>query len=554
MSKKALLMILDGWGLGDQKKDDVIFNTPTPYWDYLMNTYPHSQLQASGENVGLPDGQMGNSEVGHLNIGAGRVVYQDLVKINRACADNSILKNPEIISAFSYAKENGKNVHFMGLTSNGGVHSSLVHLFKLCDIAKEYNIDNTFIHCFMDGRDTDPKSGKGFIEELSAHCEKSAGKIASIIGRYYAMDRDKRWERVKEAYDLLVNGEGKKATDMVQAMQESYDEGVTDEFIKPIVNANVDGTIKEGDVVIFFNYRNDRAKELTVVLTQQDMPEAGMHTIPGLQYYCMTPYDASFKGVHILFDKENVANTLGEYLSAKGMSQLHIAETEKYAHVTFFFNGGRETPFDKEDRILVPSPKVATYDLKPEMSAYEVKDKLVAAINENKYDFIVVNFANGDMVGHTGIYEAIEKAVVAVDACVKDVIEAAKAQDYEAIIIADHGNADHALNEDGTPNTAHSLNPVPCVYVTENKAAKVEDGRLADVAPTILKIMGLEVPAERSADADKIHTGQSVGQLYGHGRFQRLFAFRRRLGGNTRPTHRKHAEMGCRARNIPEYA
>ena len=496
MSKKALLMILDGWGLGDQKKDDVIFNTPTPYWDYLMNNYPHSQLQASGENVGLPDGQMGNSEVGHLNIGAGRVVYQDLVKINRACADNSILQNPEIVSAFSYAKENGKNVHFMGLTSNGGVHSSMVHLFKLCDIAKEYDINNTFIHCFMDGRDTDPKSGKGFIEELSAHCEKSAGKIASIIGRYYAMDRDKRWERVKEAYDLLVNGEGKKATDMVQAMQESYDEGVTDEFIKPIVNANCDGTIKEGDVVIFFNYRNDRAKELTVVLTQQDMPEAGMHTIPGLQYYCMTPYDASFKGVHILFDKENVANTLGEYIASKGLNQLHIAETEKYAHVTFFFNGGRETPFDNEDRILVPSPKVATYDLKPEMSAYEVKDKLVDAINENKYDFIVVNFANGDMVGHTGIYEAIEKAVVAVDACVKDVIEAAKAQGYEAIIIADHGNADHALNEDGTPNTAHSLNPVPCVYVTENKAAKVEDGRLADVAPTILKIMGLEAPAD----------------------------------------------------------
>ena len=496
MSKKALLMILDGWGLGDQKKDDVIFNTPTPYWDYLMNNYPHSQLQASGENVGLPDGQMGNSEVGHLNIGAGRVVYQDLVKINRACADGSILQNPEIVSAFSYAKENGKNVHFMGLTSNGGVHSSMVHLFKLCDIAKEYNINNTFIHCFMDGRDTDPKSGKGFIEELSAHCEKSAGKIASIIGRYYAMDRDKRWERVKEAYDLLVNGEGKKATDMVQAMQESYDEGVTDEFIKPIVNANCDGTIKEGDVVIFFNYRNDRAKELTVVLTQQDMPEAGMHTIPGLQYYCMTPYDASFKGVHILFDKENVANTLGEYIASKGLNQLHIAETEKYAHVTFFFNGGRETPFDNEDRILVPSPKVATYDLKPEMSAYEVKDKLVDAINENKYDFIVVNFANGDMVGHTGIYEAIEKAVVAVDACVKDVIEAAKAQGYEAIIIADHGNADHALNEDGTPNTAHSLNPVPCVYVTENKAAKVEDGRLADVAPTILRIMGLEAPAD----------------------------------------------------------
>ncbi|MBV4204981.1 2,3-bisphosphoglycerate-independent phosphoglycerate mutase [Bacteroides salyersiae] len=496
MSKKALLMILDGWGIGDQGKDDVIFNTPTPYWDYLVKTYPHSQLQASGENVGLPDGQMGNSEVGHLNIGAGRVVYQDLVKINLACRDNSIMKNPEIVSAFTYAKENGKNIHFMGLTSDGGVHSSLDHLFKLCDISKEYGIENTYVHCFMDGRDTDPKSGKGFIEQLEAHCAKSAGKIASIIGRYYAMDRDKRWERVKEAYDLLVNGVGKKASDMVQAMQESYDEGITDEFIKPIVNANVDGTIKEGDVVIFFNYRNDRAKELTVVLTQQDMPEAGMHTIPGLQYYCMTPYDASFKGVHILFDKENVMNTLGEYLAAKGLKQLHIAETEKYAHVTFFFNGGRETPYENEDRILVPSPKVATYDLKPEMSAYEVKDKLVAAINENKYDFIVVNYANGDMVGHTGIYEAIEKAVVAVDACVKETVEAAKAQGYEAIIIADHGNADHALNEDGTPNTAHSLNPVPCVYVTENKDAKVENGRLADVAPTILKIMGLEVPAE----------------------------------------------------------
>ena len=500
MSKKALLMILDGWGIGDHGKDDVIFNTPTPYWDYLLKTYPHSQLQASGENVGLPDGQMGNSEVGHLNIGAGRVVYQDLVKINLACRDNSIMKNPEIVSAFTYAKENGKNIHFMGLTSDGGVHSSLDHLYKLCDISKEYGVENTYIHCFMDGRDTDPKSGKGFIEQLEAHCAKSAGKIASIIGRYYAMDRDKRWERVKEAYDLLVNGIGAKATDMAQAMQQSYDEGITDEFIKPIVNANVDGTIKEGDVVIFFNYRNDRAKELTVVLTQQDMPEAGMHTISGLQYYCMTPYDASFKGVHILFDKENVMNTLGEYLAAKGLQQLHIAETEKYAHVTFFFNGGRETPYNNEDRILVPSPKVATYDLKPEMSAYEVKDKLVAAINENKYDFIVVNYANGDMVGHTGIYDAIEKAVVAVDACVKETIEAAKAQGYEAIIIADHGNADHALNEDGTPNTAHSLNPVPCVYVTENKDAKVENGRLADVAPTILKIMGLEAPAEMNGN------------------------------------------------------
>ena len=496
MSKKALLMILDGWGIGDQGKDDAIFNTPTPYWDSLLATYPHSQLQASGENVGLPDGQMGNSEVGHLNIGAGRIVYQDLVKINRACADNSILKNPGIVSAFTYAKEKGKNVHFMGLTSNGGVHSSFDHLFKLCDIAKEYGVDNTFVHCFMDGRDTDPKSGKGFIEQLTAHCEKSAGKIASIVGRFYAMDRDKRWERVKVAYDLLVNGEGKVATDMVQAMQESYDEGVTDEFIKPIVNGNFDGTIKEGDVVIFFNYRNDRAKELTVVLTQQDMPEQGMHIIPGLQYYCMTPYDASFKGVHVLFDKENVQNTLGEYLAAQGKTQLHIAETEKYAHVTFFFNGGRETPYDAEERILVPSPKVATYDLKPEMSAYEVKDKLVEAINTQKFDFIVVNYANGDMVGHTGIYSAIEKAVKAIDECVKDTVEAAKANDYEVIIIADHGNADHALNEDGTPNTAHSLNPVPFVYVTENKNAKVENGVLADVAPSILHILGMAQPAD----------------------------------------------------------
>ena len=492
MSKKALLMILDGWGFGNQGKGDVIFNTPTPYWDYLMSTYPHSQLQASGENVGLPDGQMGNSEVGHLNIGAGRVVYQDLVKINRACADNSIMQNKEIVAAYSYAKENGKNLHLMGLTSDGGVHSSLDHLFKLIDIAGEYGIENTYVHCFMDGRDTDPKSGAGFIGQLVEH----NAKIASIIGRYYAMDRDKRWERVKVAYDLLVNGEGKKATDMVKAVEESYAEGVTDEFILPIVNAAYDGTIKEGDVVIFFNYRNDRAKELTVVLTQQDMPEVGMHTIPGLQYYCMTPYDASFKGVHILFDKENVENTLGEYVASKGLKQLHIAETEKYAHVTFFLNGGRETPYDGEDRILVPSPKVATYDLQPEMSAYEVRTKLVEAIREDKYDLIVVNFANGDMVGHTGVYSAIEAAVKAVDECVKDVIEAAKETGYEAIIIADHGNADNAVNADGSPNTAHSLNPVPFVYVTENKDVQPADGILADVAPSVLKIMGLPVPAE----------------------------------------------------------
>ena len=502
MAKKALLMILDGWGIGKHNHGDVIYETPTPFMDHLNATYPHSQLLASGENVGLPDGQMGNSEVGHLNIGAGRIVYQDLVKINRACADGSIMQNPEIVSAYEYAKKNGKGLHLMGLTSTGGVHSSLSHLFKLIGIAKEYGVaENTYVHCFMDGRDTDPKSGKGFIKELQGVCDENGAHIASIIGRFYAMDRDKRWNRVKIAYDQLVEGKGRKVTDMVEGVQSCYDSDSeehknTDEFMEPLVNANVDGRIKEGDVVIFFNYRNDRAKELTVVLTQQDMPEEGMHTIPGLQYYCMTPYDASFKGVHILFPKENVQNTLGEYISKQGLKQLHTAETEKYAHVTFFFNGGRETPYEGEDRILVASPKVATYDLKPEMSAFEVKDKLVAAIKENKYNFIVVNFANGDMVGHTGVYEAIEKAVKAVDSCVKDVVTAANETGYETIIIADHGNADNAENADGTPNTAHSLNPVPFIYVTENKQAKVKDGVLADVAPSILHIMGLKQPAE----------------------------------------------------------
>ena len=496
MAQKALLMILDGWGLGDRQKDDVISQTPTPYWDYLMATYPHSQLQASGENVGLPDGQMGNSEVGHLNIGAGRVVYQDLVKINNAIKDGSIKLNPEIKNAFDYAKKTGKGLHLMGLTSNGGVHSSLDHLYALCDIARDYGLEKVFLHCFMDGRDTDPRSGKGFIEEVQQHCAKSAGVIASIIGRFYAMDRDKRWERVKVAYDLLVKGEGKQATDMVQAMQESYDADVTDEFVKPINNSTVDGTIKEGDVVIFFNYRNDRAKELTSVLTQHDIPEQGMATIPDLQYYCMTPYDSSFTGVHILFDKQDVANTLAEYLSKAGKKQLHIAETEKYAHVTFFFNGGREAPYEGEERILVPSPKVATYDLKPEMSAPEVTEKLVEAIDTEKYNFIVVNYANGDMVGHTGVYSAIETAVQTVDHCIEQVVEAAKKHGYGVIIIADHGNADKAVNADGTPNTAHSLNPVPFVYISADKNAKVENGILADVAPSILHIMGLAQPAE----------------------------------------------------------
>ena len=500
MAKKALLMILDGWGIGQHGKGDVIYNTPTPYLDYLNATCAHSQLMACGEDVGLPKGQMGNSEVGHLNIGAGRIVYQDLVKINKACETGDLLKNKEIVNAYSYAQKTGKKLHLMGLTSTGGVHSSLNHLFKLIEIGKEYNLKDVYVHCFMDGRDTDPKSGKGFIADIEKVCNDNGAHIASIVGRFYAMDRDKRWNRVKEAYDLLVEGKGKQATDLVKAMQESYDEGVTDEFIKPINNSAVDGTIQEGDVIIFINFRNDRARELTQVLTQEDMPAEGMHTIKDLQYYCMTPYDANFKGVHILFPKENVQDTLGEYLSKKGLRQLHTAETEKYAHVTFFFNGGREAPYEGEDRILVHSPKVATYDLQPEMSAYEVKDKLVGAINTQQYDFIVVNFANGDMVGHTGVYNAIAKAVWAVDHCVHDVIEAAKANDYEAIIIADHGNADNAINPDGTPNTAHSLNPVPFIYVTNNNSATVKDGRLADVAPSILHIMGLEQPADMTGE------------------------------------------------------
>ena len=497
MANKVLLMILDGWGNGRHDKADVISTVHPAYISAMTEKYPHAQLRTDGENVGLPDGQMGNSEVGHLNIGAGRVVYQDLVKINRACRDNSILKNPEVVRAFDYARQNGVGVHFMGLTSDGGVHSSLEHLFKLCDIAAEYKIDRTFVHCFMDGRDTDPRSGKGFIEQLEKHLAASTGKIATVVGRYYAMDRDKRWERVKVAYDALVEGIGEHATDMAAAVQKSYDADVTDEFIKPVVRVdeagNPVGTIRPNDVVVFFNYRNDRAKELSIVLTQQDMPEAGMHTLP-LYYCCMTPYDAKFTGLHILFDKENVPDTIGEWVSKQGLRQLRIAETEKYAHVTFFLNGGREETFEGEERILVASPKVATYDLQPEMSAPEVADKLVAALDEQKFDFICLNFANGDMVGHTGIYDAIVKAVKAVDGCVEKVVEAAKRNGYEVVQIADHGNADNAVNPDGTPNTAHSLNPVPIVVVSDRVKA-VHDGILADVAPTVLALMGVPQPA-----------------------------------------------------------
>ncbi len=507
MANKVLLMILDGWGNGRHDKADVISTVHPAYISAMTEKYPHAQLRTDGENVGLPDGQMGNSEVGHLNIGAGRVVYQDLVKINRACRDNSIMENPEVVRAFEYARQNGVGIHFMGLTSDGGVHSSLEHLFKLCDIAAEYKIDNTFVHCFMDGRDTDPRSGKGFIGQLEKHLAASTGRIATVVGRYYAMDRDKRWERVKVAYDALVDGIGEHAADMAAAVQKSYDADVTDEFIKPIVRVDADGkpvgTIRPNDVVIFFNYRNDRAKELTVVLTQEDMPEAGMHTLP-LYYCCMTPYDAKFTGLHILFDKENVPDTIGEWVSKQGLRQLRIAETEKYAHVTFFLNGGREEVFEGEERILVASPKVATYDLQPEMSAPEVADKLVAALDEQKFDFICLNFANGDMVGHTGVYDAIVKAVKAVDSCVEKVVEAARRNGYEVVQIADHGNADNAVNADGTPNTAHSLNPVPIVVVSDRVKA-VHDGILADVAPTVLELMGVAQPAGM--------TGQSLVEL-----------------------------------------
>lgn len=497
-NKKVFLMILDGWGIGDGSKADVISQVPTPNIDFFTKNYPHTRLHASGEDVGLPEGQMGNSEVGHLNIGAGRIIFQDLVKINNECKTGQIKKNKVLADAFSYARDKGKQVHFMGLMSDGGVHSLDKHLYSLCDMTKDYGLKNVFIHAFGDGRDTDPRSGKGYVKNLLDHLKTSNGQVASFIGRYYAMDRDKRWERIKEAYDLLVEGKGAPTTSVVDAMQESYDAGITDEFMKPIVVTDKAGkplgTIKEGDVVVFFNYRNDRAKELTIVLTQKDMPECGMKTIP--LYYCtMTPYDATFTGLHIIYPKENADNTIGQVLAAAGKHQLRIAETEKYAHVTFFFSGGREDRFPNEERVLVPSPKVATYDLKPEMSAYEVKDAVIREIEKGKFDFICLNFANGDMVGHTGVYEAIVKAVKTVDECAGEVIRSARENGFDVMIIADHGNADMAVNEDGSPNTAHSLNPVPCILVTDDYK-EIKEGILADVAPTILTILGVKIPEE----------------------------------------------------------
>jgi 2,3-bisphosphoglycerate-independent phosphoglycerate mutase len=497
-NKKTLLMILDGWGIGDGSKADVISQVPTPNLTYYKDNYPNSRLHASGEDVGLPDGQMGNSEVGHLNIGAGRIIYQDLVKINKECKTGDIKKNKVLTDAFSYARDNNKQVHFMGLLSDGGVHSLDKHLYALCDMTKEHGLNNVFIHAFGDGRDTDPRSGIGFMKNLLDHLKKSNGKVASFIGRFYAMDRDKRWERIKEAYDLIVKGTGAPTVNIIDGMQESYNAGVTDEFMKPIVvtdnSGNPVGIVKEGDVIVFFNFRNDRAKELTIVLTQKEMPECGMKTIP--LYYCtMTPYDATFKGLHIIYDKDNADNTIGEVLAAAGKHQLRIAETEKYAHVTFFFSGGREEKFNNEERIMIPSPKVATYDLQPEMSAYAVTDAVIKAIETEKFDFICLNFANGDMVGHTGVYEAIEKAVETVDKCAGAVIKAARKSGYDVLVIADHGNCDKALNEDGSPNTAHSLNPVPCILISDDYK-KINEGILADVAPTLLTIMGIPIPKD----------------------------------------------------------
>jgi len=498
MNNRVLLMILDGWGLGDGSRSDVIANVSTPNMDRLSENYPSSRLQASGENVGLPDGQMGNSEVGHLNIGAGKIVYQDLVKINRAIESGELQKNKELDDAFMYAREKDKQVHFMELLSDGGVHSLNRHLYALCDMTQNYGLSKVFVHAFGDGRDTDPKSGKGFLKELLDHIDNTSVEVASFVGRYYAMDRDKRWERIKLAYDLLTKGKGSKEEDMVAALQKSYDDGTTDEFIKPMVHVdkagNPIGIIKEGDVVVFINFRNDRARQLTIALTQIDMPEHSMKTIP-LHYYTMTPYDAEFNGLKVLFPKDNVRNTIGQVLSDAGLSQLRIAETEKYAHVTFFFSGGREEKFRNESRILIPSPKVATYDLKPEMSAFEVKDAVIKEINTEKHDFICLNFANGDMVGHSGVYESIKKAIAAVDTCVGEVVKAAVDHNYEVIIIADHGNADNAVNPDGSPNTAHSLNPVPCILVSE-RYKNIREGVLADVAPTILCLMGIEAPEE----------------------------------------------------------
>ncbi|GHM99665.1 2,3-bisphosphoglycerate-independent phosphoglycerate mutase [Cytophagales bacterium WSM2-2] len=503
MNKKVLLMILDGWGIAKNLKVSAIDAAKTPYINSLYTKYPHSKLQASGLAVGLPDGQMGNSEVGHMNIGAGRVVYQDLVRINKAVEEKELDKNEELLKAFSYAKQNNKAVHLIGLVSDGGVHSHINHLKGICTIAHNQGIKNLFVHAFTDGRDTDPKSGLAFVSDVQNHLTKTTGKLASIVGRYYAMDRDKRWERVKLAYDLLVHGTGEKTSDAKAAIQKSYDAGVTDEFIKPAVitdaNQNPVATIKEGDVVLCFNFRTDRGREITMALTQQDYPEQSMKKLK-LYYVTLTNYDDSFTDVKIIFDKDNLNNTLGEIVAKAGKKQIRIAETEKYPHVTFFFSGGREEIFPGESRIMCPSPKVATYDLKPEMSAFDIRDKIIPELDKKEADFICLNFANPDMVGHTGVFSAAVKACETVDQCNEAVTEAARRNGYATIIIADHGNADLMINEDGTPNTAHTTNLVPCILVDDDFKGKIKDGKLGDLAPTILTLMGIAIPKEMSGN------------------------------------------------------
>ncbi|MBV9986353.1 MAG: 2,3-bisphosphoglycerate-independent phosphoglycerate mutase [Chitinophagaceae bacterium] len=503
MSKKVILVIMDGWGLGKVKSSDAIQQANTPFVSSLYQKYPNTTLVTCGEQVGLPAGQMGNSEVGHLNLGAGRIVYQELERINVAVRTGELAKNEQLLRAIHYARDNKKPLHLIGLVSDGGVHSHINHLEALCDICKNEGLNQVFIHAFTDGRDTDPKSGLGFMKQLQDHLSTSTGKIATVSGRYYAMDRDKRWERVELAYDCLVKAEGPTAPDAVAAVQHSYAAEVTDEFIKPTVIVDRAGqpvaTIKDGDAVICFNFRTDRCREITEVLTQQDHPENGMHKL-NLDYTTMTLYDHKFQNVHVIFENDNLMNTLGEVLAANGKKQIRIAETEKYPHVTFFFSGGREEPFAGESRIMVPSPKVATYDLKPEMSAVEITDKLVPEIENETADFICLNYANTDMVGHTGVFSAAVKAAETVDKCVDRVVTAALAHGYTVFLTADHGNADYMINEDGTPNTAHTLNLVPFFIIDKDWKGAVKNGKLGDLAPTILTVMGLPVPKEMTGN------------------------------------------------------
>ncbi|WP_143959391.1 2,3-bisphosphoglycerate-independent phosphoglycerate mutase [Litoribacter populi] len=503
MNKKVLLMILDGWGIATNPEVSAIAKAKTPFIDSLFERYPHSKLEASGLAVGLPEGQMGNSEVGHMNIGAGRIVYQDLVKINNAVKNGDLSNNPILAQAFSNAKARGGKVHFIGLVSDGGVHSHLDHLKGLCDAAKANGVQQAFIHAFTDGRDTDPKGGVAYLRDLEAHLEHSTGKIASVIGRYYAMDRDHRWERVKLAYDAMVKGEGERSKNILEAIQKSYDNGVTDEFIRPIIRMNDEGKplglIEDKDLVICFNFRTDRGREITQVLSQRDFDEYQMRKLD-LDYITFTNYDETFNNVKVIFDKDNLQQTLGEVLSEAGKTQIRIAETEKYPHVTFFFSGGRETVFQGESRILCSSPKVATYDLKPEMSAFEITSKINTELEREDVDFVCLNYANPDMVGHTGVFEAAVKACEAVDKCAESVIGTALAHGYTTIVIADHGNSDMMINEDGTPNTAHTTNLVPCIMVDPVDNLEVKDGKLGDLAPTILKLMGVDIPAEMTGD------------------------------------------------------